>query len=226
MDEKGYIHIQANRGMYGLPQAGLLANELLVKRLNKRGYLQSKLVPGFWTHDWIPVQFTLVVDDLGVKYVGKEHAKHLNITIEENYTVTTEWDGRRYIGITLDWDYKRRQVHIYMPNYITKPLKKFKHKLPKKNTNHTQVPQSYMEQKSSMPRHYQLHHSLIKRERTSFNKSVENSYSLAEQWTVLCYDQSVQLPLSQRPQRKIQCNIPKSFFITLQHKKRLSSHSM
>ena len=102
MDDKGSIHIQANRGMYGLPQAGLLANELLEKRLNKRGYQQSKLVPGFFTHNWRPLQFTLVVDNFGVKYVGKEHATHLKNTIEENYTVTTEWNGRRYIGITLD----------------------------------------------------------------------------------------------------------------------------
>ena len=46
MDDKGSIHIQANRGMYGLPHVGLLANELLEKRLNKRGYQQIKLVFG------------------------------------------------------------------------------------------------------------------------------------------------------------------------------------
>ena len=79
--------------MYALPQAGLLANALLENRLNKRGYQQRKLVPGFWTHDWIPVHFTLVVDDFGIKYVGEEHVIHLKNTIEENYTVTSEWDG-------------------------------------------------------------------------------------------------------------------------------------
>ena len=30
-DSKGMVYIQANRGMYGLPQSGLLANELLEK---------------------------------------------------------------------------------------------------------------------------------------------------------------------------------------------------
>ena len=73
----GSIHIEANKGMYGLPQAGLLANELLEKRLNENGYRQSKLVPGLWKHDWRPIQFTLVVDNFGVKYMGKEHAIHL-----------------------------------------------------------------------------------------------------------------------------------------------------
>ena len=29
------VYIVANRGMYGLPQSGLLANQLLEKRLNK-----------------------------------------------------------------------------------------------------------------------------------------------------------------------------------------------
>jgi hypothetical protein len=60
--------------MYGLPQAGLLANTLLKKRLNKDGYQQSKLVPGLWKHDTRPIQFTLVDDDFGMKYASKEHA--------------------------------------------------------------------------------------------------------------------------------------------------------
>jgi hypothetical protein len=31
------------------------------------------------------------------------------------------------IGITLDWDYKKRQVHLSMPNYVKKALKQFQH---------------------------------------------------------------------------------------------------
>ena len=157
-DSKGMVYISAHRGMYGLPQAGLLANELLEKRLNKRGYYQSKLVPGLWSHKWRPVQFTLVVDDFGVKYVGEEHAMHLKQTLEENYTVTTEWDGRRYIGITLDWDYERRQVHLSMPGYVKKAMKQFNHTLTKRQ--HQPYPSAiinygakkqYAKQKSTSP---------------------------------------------------------------------------
>ena len=68
-DTKGAVYIFANRGMYGLPQPGLLFNELPEKRLKKRGYEQIKLAPGLWKHKWRPIQFTLVVDDFGVKYV-------------------------------------------------------------------------------------------------------------------------------------------------------------
>ena len=39
-------------------------------------------------------------------------------TSEEKYTVTTEWDATRYIGTTLDCNYKRRQVHLPIPDYV------------------------------------------------------------------------------------------------------------
>jgi hypothetical protein len=118
--------------MYGLPHAGLIANELLEKRLNANGYFQSKLVPGLWAHTKTrPITFTLVVDDFGVKYVGKEHALHLQQVLEEHYKVSTDWTGNRYIGITLDWDYDRRKVHLSMPGYKDKALRQFQHqKLP------------------------------------------------------------------------------------------------
>ncbi len=63
--------------MYGLPQAGIIAQELLAKRLKEHGYSQSKTTPGLWTHEWQPITFSLVVDNFGVKYIGKEHAQHL-----------------------------------------------------------------------------------------------------------------------------------------------------
>jgi hypothetical protein len=123
----GSIYIVANCRMCGLPQSGLIANELLEKRLNKHGYWQSKLVPGLWRHDTRPIQFTLVVDDFGVKYVGEEHAMHLKKVLKLHYKLTCNWTGMRYIGITLDWDYKKRQVYLSMPNYVKKVLKQFQH---------------------------------------------------------------------------------------------------
>jgi len=127
VDKNDCVYIEASRGMYGLPQSGLLANELLEKRLNAAGFRQSKLVPGLWKHDTRPIQFTLVVDDFGVKYVGEEHALHLQHTIEKHYKMTTDWTGRRYIGITIDWDYEKRRVHLSMPNYVRDALKQFQH---------------------------------------------------------------------------------------------------
>ena len=73
----GYVYLKVWKGMYGLPQAGILAQELLVEHLVKEGYLQSKACPGLWKHVWRPITFSLIVDDFGVKYIGKEHADHL-----------------------------------------------------------------------------------------------------------------------------------------------------
>ena len=136
--KNGCIYIVANRGMYGLPQSGLLANQLLQKRLNKHGYFQSKLVPGLWSHKTRPIQFTLVVDDFCVKYVDKEHAMHLQAVLKKDYKVTTDWAASRYIGITLDWDYNKKQVHLSMPGYVKKALKQFQH-MANHNTHHSKV---------------------------------------------------------------------------------------
>ena len=114
----GWVYVEISHGMYGLPQSGKIAQEQLEKRLNKKGYHQSTVIPGFWTHEWRPISFTLVVDDFGVKYQGKEHADHLLKTIEKDYECTADWEGKRYIGLTLDWDYIGREVHFSMPGYI------------------------------------------------------------------------------------------------------------
>ena len=47
VDSKGYVYVEVRRGMYGLPHAGLIAQQLLEERLQKHGYEQSKVTPGF-----------------------------------------------------------------------------------------------------------------------------------------------------------------------------------
>jgi hypothetical protein len=75
-DRKVYIEIQ--KGMYGLPLAGILANELLQHNLAKNGYRPMTHTHGLWTHDMRPISFSLVVDDFGVKYVRREHDEYLS----------------------------------------------------------------------------------------------------------------------------------------------------
>ena len=66
-----YIYIEIQQGMYRLPQAGNIANNLLTERLEPKGYYQCRHTPGLWRHKWIPILFSLVVNDFGIKYVGK-----------------------------------------------------------------------------------------------------------------------------------------------------------
>ena len=91
--EAGHVYIKANKGMYRLPQAGIIANQQLKKSLNENGYHQSKLVPGLWKHDTQPIQFTFVVDDFGVKYVGKGDAVYLQKVLKAHYKLTCNWNG-------------------------------------------------------------------------------------------------------------------------------------
>ena len=90
------------------------------------------MTPGFWTHAWIPIRFTLVVDDFGVKYVGKEHADHLVRVLKEQYEIRKYLGGKKYIGLTFYWDYRKRQVHVSMPGYVNMELIRFKHRTPKR----------------------------------------------------------------------------------------------
>ena len=69
--------MKCQKGMYGLPQAGILANKLLKKILAQFGYIEARHTPGLWKHVWRPIQFTLVVNNFGEKYVGREYAEHL-----------------------------------------------------------------------------------------------------------------------------------------------------
>jgi hypothetical protein len=97
----GYIYCEIQKGMYGLPQAGIIAQQLVKERLQKHGYHQSQTTPGLWKHDTCPISFSLVVNDFGVKYVGKENAQHLLGTVRHYYKCSCNWKGEQYCGLTL-----------------------------------------------------------------------------------------------------------------------------
>ena len=61
--------------------------------------ISLKKDPGIFTHDSRPINFTLVVDDFGVKYSGKENAIYLKAALEDKYKVTTDWEVKLYIVI-------------------------------------------------------------------------------------------------------------------------------
>ena len=113
-----YVYIEIQKGMYGLPQAGMLANKLLKHRLAKHGYYEVQHTPSYWQHTWWPIDFTLVVDVFGVGYEENEHALHLLQTLQKYYeAISVDWRGTLYCGI----------------KYACRCI------LPHKNTNHNQT---------------------------------------------------------------------------------------
>eukprot|EP00804_Cyclotella_cryptica_P011793 CCRYP_011361-RA/>CCRYP_011361-RA protein AED:0.17 eAED:0.11 QI:0/0/0/0.8/0.25/0.2/5/0/1137 len=128
--KNGFVYLEICRCMYGLPMARALANKLLRERLAPHGYYEVAHTPGLWHHVWRPLSFTLVVDDFGVKYVGKQHAQHLIDTLKQHYMLAEDWAGDLYCGIKLDWDYDKRTLIISLPGYIQKVLQRFQHDTP------------------------------------------------------------------------------------------------
>ena len=84
VEPDGHVYIEVRKGMYGLPRAGLLAQELLAKHLAKHGYKQSGVTPILLTHEWRRICFSLVVDNFGIEYVGQEKRRPPDLGPEEN----------------------------------------------------------------------------------------------------------------------------------------------
>jgi hypothetical protein len=128
----GFVYAEVRKGMYGLPQAGKLANDRLRKFLEPFGYVPCPVTPGLWRHLHSDLMFTLVVDDFGIRYTNKKDVDDLIAVINQEYKCSQDWSGTRYIGLTLKWDYTKRFVDVSMPGYIERALQRFVHPPPSK----------------------------------------------------------------------------------------------
>jgi hypothetical protein len=126
----GWVYIENRKGMYGLKHSGLLAKQLLHTRLAPFGFYPARHTPGPWLYKTRRINFSLVVDDFAVKYVGKQHADHLRNALLKSYELTTDWAAKVYSGMTLKWDDKHMTCDISMPGYVLNVLSKFKHDAP------------------------------------------------------------------------------------------------
>ncbi len=118
-----FVYMEIRRGMYDLPQAGIIANKLLKKCLACHGYFEVPHMPGLWKHISCPVWFNLCVDDFGIKYIGEDNLKHLFASLQtETYDIIEDWKGNLYCGITLDWNPAQRYMDIDMSKYVQQQL--------------------------------------------------------------------------------------------------------
>ena len=107
----GTILFEVVGSMYGHPAAGLIAYTDLVAHLAAHGYHQSRLIPCLFMNQDKSITFTLVVDDIGIKY--KHNAgeiQHLQKILAKPYS---KWDvkfdltGSQYNGQRLQWSYRK-----------------------------------------------------------------------------------------------------------------------
>ena len=74
--------------MYGLPYAGKIANNKLKIHLFKFGYETESITVGLWQHQTSPLQFSMALDDFGVKYERQEDIPHLLNALKTIYKIS------------------------------------------------------------------------------------------------------------------------------------------
>ena len=49
----------------------------------------------------------------------------VDIGLTKSSNIATDWEGKNYVGLTLDWDYETREVHLLMSGYVKTEMKKW-----------------------------------------------------------------------------------------------------
>ena len=81
---------------------------------------------------WQPLSFSLVVDDFGVKYIGKKHADNLIEPIRKYISVDVDCTGGLYCGIKLEWNYyQKKSVDLSISKFFPNNLHEFQQPHPK-----------------------------------------------------------------------------------------------
>ena len=121
--------VKIDKDIYGLPQAGRLAQIKIIALLKRHGYYLAPNTSCLFKHKTNSVVFTLVVDDFAVKYKCKEDVLHLLQAIKSEYDFTVSWDNCKFLGMAIEFEGDRnsasRTVSISMPGYVEAALKRF-----------------------------------------------------------------------------------------------------
>ena len=126
VENQGFVYVKIFKGMYGIKQAEIIAHKSLIHHLVPFGYHPASHNPGLYQQETIDTIVTLVVDNFSIKYTSLDNAQHLLHELKEKYTISEDWEAKLYIGITLKWDYRKQNVDLSMPGYVTAALQLFR----------------------------------------------------------------------------------------------------
>ena len=94
LTHKDFVYMEIPKGMYGIPQSGKIANDKLKLHLAKFEYETGPITPGLWWHQTLPLQFSLVLDDFGIKYERQEDITHILDALKTIYKISEDWYGK------------------------------------------------------------------------------------------------------------------------------------
>jgi hypothetical protein len=102
-DRDRWIYFKIHQGCYSLPQAGILANDILCSRLEAKGFYEATSTPSLWCHKWQSIQCRLIVDNFGIEYVGLKHFNYLLGVLKNSMVCNTTWPAINLQAFTLNW---------------------------------------------------------------------------------------------------------------------------
>ena len=76
VDNQGWIYMRIEKGIYGLEQSGIIANQELVKHMAPFGYHPVQHTPGLLVHYKRKTIFSLVVYGFCIQYYSMDDADH------------------------------------------------------------------------------------------------------------------------------------------------------
>ena len=85
-----WVYLEIIKDMPGIKKDGRIANDRLAAYLANFGYAPVSCTPSLWKHYTLDISFALVVDNFGIKYVGKQSADHLIQALLKLYTISID----------------------------------------------------------------------------------------------------------------------------------------
>ena len=182
----GWVYIEIQKVLYGLPQTGLLANKLHTKCLLTKGFFYPcQFTPGLWRLVWWPILFMLAFGDYGIKYNGLQHEKYFLDAFHEHDEISMDWGGLSFVVYTsngikkmVSWPH-HAAIHPKGAHQIPAPTPIMLIASP-----HTNTPQFYMatipQQNLMIPRHLSFHNQSNKSKKllkTLFYFSMQSTLS-------------------------------------------------
>ena len=95
----GYVYATVDKGMYGLPQAGRVASNVLIPRLEEAGSRPTGRTPGLFKHDKNSVFFSLIINNFFVSHENQQHFQHLQDTLRKHYQITVDNNASKFCGM-------------------------------------------------------------------------------------------------------------------------------
>lgn len=126
-DCNGKVLMKILGGIYGLAQAGLLAEIQMKEHLRKHDFVECPNTPCLYRHKTRRISFTLVVDDFGICWRLQDDANFLFSTLTDKYPMKIDWAGASYLGYKIEdvGQGDARTLTLSMPKYVPAMLERF-----------------------------------------------------------------------------------------------------